>query len=268
MFFVLSPYPKSGTTLLLESINNHPLTQDRKYIENLFLGRMLDSIGDLAENQKVLYNILEEKDKGWQKVVADMTLSMIEKDGPLTELYGTKFSLYKYPKFLNTIFPTAKIICIRRDPRDSYCSAKAMDKGRGNNNYMKPTLWIRKYFYNFINYKDVENILFIDYENLVTNYNDTMKSVWDFLNVDQHTCDIKTFGSDIFNRFSKQSIKITPSPKTGITNERIGRYASDLLEGEIFEMNRDISMFIEKNPNLPYGDRDWTLLKPELDDDE
>jgi hypothetical protein len=50
IFFIVSPYPKTGSTLLLEMINQHPAAGDNKFMENMPICHMLNGIGELQKN--------------------------------------------------------------------------------------------------------------------------------------------------------------------------------------------------------------------------
>ena len=120
------------------------------------------------------------------------------------------------------LFNNARSIIVQRDPRDIFCSAINPDHGYRPNyevdyhwqlkrNFLRTDsidefIKRQKIYYDSVNYVNHERILRIRYEDLILNYNKTLKIVYDFVgeNKENHVNKFKYFNPDL----SKKNIGI------------------------------------------------------------
>ena len=106
-----------------------------------------------------------------------------------------------HPKRVLDYFKDAKLIIVHRDPRDSYCNLI-----NEVSNFMPKSIdqYIKLYKYMITvsksNEKNDHRVLRINFEDLILQYDDTKKTVFDFLDID---------GSDHVNKFKYFDPKIS-----------------------------------------------------------
>lgn len=202
--------PRSGTKLLRELLNNHPLISIPE-IETNFLqvwGKNWQKYGDLSnpanfkkfyEKSLVLPYFMYMKEnkklikcKDWYHLCQNYTVqnvfeTLIRHDANVKyesqKIWGDKSPKYRrYICLLNELFPEARFIHIIRDVRD-YCLS--IKKAWGKNMFRAAQRWC-----NDVSkvQKDIkkfpEKYLEIKYENLITDPDKILKQVCNFLNVE------------------------------------------------------------------------------------
>lgn len=240
LFFVVSPYPKTGSTLLVKSIGQHPSCGNLDPGENFILGRMLNGLAWMDKSQ-ALWQIMNKVESGWQERVKEFCLQMINPRSMTASIYGTKFSDFSNLRFLKDLFPQAYFIGIYRDPRDAYSSYAAMEKSRGH--YVKTAQqWCERFMNPFGGFGVCDYV--VDYANLVHSFDEELKNVFEALKLSPHSIkkeDLKW----IFKDFSAQSQnnRTNLDESEPITSKRIGRYKNELSETE----SKIILQYQEKN---------------------
>lgn len=127
-------------------------------------------------------------------------------------------------------FDNAKVIIVDRDPRDIYCDLIELQKLIGKDiaqthDVMKYVKWHRKYREN--NAIQNENILRIQFEDLVLHYEDTVKQIVDFVGDDTMT-------------HVQQFAYFDPS----VSRKNVGKYLNFLYQDEIKVLEQELKEYL------------------------
>ena len=230
LVIVVSPYPKTGSTLLIHSIGQHPEFGDCTPRESYILGRMLNGLAWMDQGQP-LWQIMDEFESGWQQRVRDFCFNMINPKELAANYYGVKFSDFSNVKFLSDLFPGVKIIGIYRDARDAYASYVQMEKRRGH--YIKTAEeWCLRFMEPFTGFSGCHHV--VDYSNLVRSFDYEMNCVFEAIGLEKIKLE-KNKVRWIFESFSEQAKgnETVLSAERSITEERIDRYLKELSKDDI-----------------------------------
>lgn len=233
LYFIVSPYPKTGSTFLLELLNQHPASEGKIYLENVPLCHMLNGLGQLKENSsQSFFELFKKINNNWETYFTEMILKNILHNEAESKIYGCKFTWLKYPWLLNYFFPESKILYLIRDPRDSYASYVTMKKNRKEIAF-NVEYWCENFFKNLHGAENINNTLFLDYEDLIFNYQNTCRSIFNFLEIEDVKIKPETFGRKIFIKRSEQGNLKSNLDSDGICRSRTARYKLDLSNYEI-----------------------------------
>ena len=199
---------RSGTEYFVHLLNTHPKISLYSYATN-YMRYYFNRYGDISlernyrrlinDAKKIIYtkwNIKIDEKKILSACInskvnhnflySALIYDLYDRIKKPYEYWGEKTQLVwtKVPDFLK-LFPNSKVIIVIRDPRDVLCSFKKIT------NAPKP-LYLGAIFNSFdvmkrsIEYKKIypNNFMYVKYENLITAYENTMESIFAFLNLE------------------------------------------------------------------------------------
>jgi len=176
-------FPRSGTTLLDTILRSHSKTkvlEEKPYLINIrhkfFRENTLDKISNISENQ--IYKLQKEYFNSFNYSKEKITIDKFPLN--LIEL-----------GFIKKIFPDSKIILALRHPFDTILSCVLtsfkMNEAMANYENLETTAYFYNEVFNLFNaYKKSLNLQYhtIKYENVVNNFDFTIKNLVSFLNLE------------------------------------------------------------------------------------
>ncbi len=227
IFFVISPSPRSGSTLLLKCINSHPLCEGKAYYENYVVSKMLDTLDWLDANESMKRHFLIDHPADNVRNIREFVFKSMVNESPLM---GMKFTHFQNFRFLKTIFPEARVVVIQRDPLDTYCSYLDLRAKQGERR-ISADAWFKKYIVPF--YQRLppnHDFHFLHYENLIRDFGPEMGKVWDHLGVPRP--DVRA--AALVEVFRERHFSASPPEldARGICATRVGRHRTDLSPAE------------------------------------
>jgi hypothetical protein len=202
--------PRSGTKLLRELMNNHPLVnipERESYfihyaVESLGLSFRFDSddavrrFSTLLRNSK-LYKVFEEmgvtltdseiesqiRNRTWQGLFEWLYNRYGPKEpGPEIRWGDKSPGTFRQLDLIHTLFPNAGFIHLIRDPRDYCLSAQ---KAWGKHPIRSASRWVDE-IRHFNEFRAREGVFWMElrYENLITDTEASMRQICDFLKLD------------------------------------------------------------------------------------
>lgn len=299
-FVFLIGRPRSGTTMLRSMLDAHPnirIPLESAFIKNLFPeygmikkwkpGKILAFHNDLRKQPQ--FNLWAIDNEYLKKLLLD-----IPEDFTFQEIckiiYSNVVSLFNkkeikiiadknppytlYIPFIQKIFPDARFIYIIRDYRDNVLSMKNVDFERP----WLPSLAYRWKYYNkkFLKSyrKDRSRFYIIKYEDLVTDPENHLKKLCDFLGI-EYTDDmihynrikdeaLKIYPQELINRYHKSLFEPISTSKVGLWKNKmsateikkcdmiVGRYAEKAGYERIYK-KKNIFLYLACLPGIAYG---------------
>lgn len=235
-FFFLQSLPRCGNTLLSSIVNknkNIKITSNSIVSEILFQTKLLKN-NELYKNfpdkksfDNVFMNIFNLYYKDWES-------EYIIDRGP----WGTPFNL----NMLKEIFSERKFIILHRPVLECLASFIKIKNPLDKDNYcdylMSPVGIIGKYLLGINNLiKEKENLIFIDYKNLIKNLKNEIKNIFTFLNIKNFTID-----TEKLSQFSINNVYYDDT----IYNCNLHTIRTDKIEYAEIDINKYLSKNIIK----------------------
>lgn len=231
--FLISPSPKSGSTLVAQILNNHSKLQGAGFKENYVLSRMLNTLDWLPEELE-MWDWVRKENPNLENKIQKFVIDMSDVNKEYCPIKFTNFSNFKW---LRTVIPDCKIIFLSRDLKDTYCSCRIQLKNIGHED-VNPHWWFDKYIWECSKniHRDINNVHFLTYEDFVRNTEDELSKIYTYLDWDYEFSLAGT--RDIFQ---KRSLQVDSNNyemlKDEITDKRIGRYNFELSKNEICQFS-------------------------------
>lgn len=250
--FILSPCPKSGSSMLTHLIGQHPNFGVGKHHfelrENYMLGKMLDTMDWVAENPTVRQLVDPNEDMVrnihafyWESIDQTDELAWHHHQ---SDYLGVKFSSFKNFQFLRYLFPNNPFIVIVRDPHDWYCSFNAWQAMQGEDRVPVHT-WIDRYWRSplrSLQKTSDELYRIVKYEDMIESVPDVINSLYTWMGWEQRLMKHK----DLPLVFTSTSTSPNePMDHRGICTSRVGHSNGKLVPSDIEYLNLAISEFPE-----------------------
>lgn len=259
-----------------------------KFIDEFWL--MSEKNLDLFFTTKqILFNQLHEhkNNLNYKKLCDIIYLQFFEPKpkNEITIILDKQIKYFFYLKKLIKIFPDSKFIILVRDPRVNAIRKKNRNLNSGTNPLYLVALWNNTY--KNINYLLSKNksVLVIKYEDLVSNPENTLKTICDYLSVDysdkliktegiyetfldiqknkvniEHLNYLKDFQSSLFGKINKEKISLQNDEINVDLNDKIVKLTKPLLVK--FNYN---STQLSNKTDIKFSLNDyWQLMKAYL----
>jgi len=286
-FFFILGRPRSGTTLLSTLFDAHPKvmlpfecaliinlcskygkikTWDKKrlvtFYNDIITQRKFDSWR--VEKDKLKMAILScEGDVSFQtliKIVYTHFNSFFKKED--ISVVGDKNPIYSiYPDRLIKLFPDAKFIHLTRDYRDNILSLKKVD-------FEAPITTVLAYRWRYATKKTLKSkerfpakFFTIKYEELVTDPEDKLNEICNFLNIDYNhdLLDFYKKKEELLNIYSLEEIeKYHKSLLNPISNSKVESWRVNMKQGDI----QTSDMIVGKYAELSGYTRRYKMINP------
>lgn len=146
---------------------------------------------EAAQNKRLYFsNLTREQFYQYVQEYMDDIFEPIAAKENATHMIMDQAIPVQLPTKSNDYFKNAKTIIVDRDPRDIYVELIKLGKLIGKElkytkDPMKYVEWHKAYRRNVEEYKKDENILFLQFEDIVQNYDENVKKILDFLGEDE-----------------------------------------------------------------------------------
>ncbi len=180
-------FPRSGTTLLDTIVRSHPMIEVIE--EKSSVNKLINNLRKFSDNSiEKIYDISDENIKEIRKIyLEDLFLHIEQKDNQKVYIDKLPFNIIYIAEILR-IFPQAKFIISLRHPCDCvlscYMQNFKLNESMSNFLNLKDTAAIYDLTMNLLKiYKSKFHFNFyeIKYEKLISNFNDEIRNVLDFL---------------------------------------------------------------------------------------
>lgn len=230
-FFIASPYPKSGTTLLLETINQHSINKEEKNFEDMMTAHIWNSFTDFENSTSKKFVEFHCARCDFESKFKEFVSSIPQN----RNFPGQKYAYIKDPSLIQKYFPESKFLFIARDPRDAFASYKCMKQNRGETP-ISAKEWNESFGKNLENFQ-VEGLR-LTYESFVTDYD--YAKIFEYLDLPFEEIDTK-YANEVLNKLSEnKSNKVFSSE---ITKSRIGRWKEELTDEEVEDLQESLRLY-------------------------
>ena len=230
--------PRSGTTLMKLILGTHPNLASPGYETGFFTGKTFldnlikhdsntknDSVNQLREKSQ---DIIEFFDAYAQQFCGNNQIKRFVEKTP-SHVLRINF-LIKY-------FSQSQFINMYRDGRDCYCSARHHRNIKQNTNIIRYANYWRKCVNTRLKIGNHPRVIDIKYEDIVTNSEEIIKKIMNFLNEQYHPQQLNPFiySKNSILRSKRQEFSKLSKP---INSSSINRFQKELSQKEIYQFQK------------------------------